>query len=97
MDTTQVAVPAAWLDNEFLTEDELREVVSLGLAAFRHRQQARADRERVEQVLRGSGLAQHLVTPFVADPDPTAARQEPPTLDGQPVSELLIAQRRGNA
>lgn len=96
MDTIQVTVPATWLNDESLTEDELREVVTLGLAALRRRQQAQADRARVEDVLRGTGRAQHLMTPFVADADSTAARQEPPVLDGQPVSELLIAQRQGD-
>jgi hypothetical protein len=96
MDTTHVKVPASWLDDSELTEDELREVVTLGLAAFRRQQQARIDRERVEHVLQGTGRVQHLMAPFVADTNGGTVRQEPPALDGQPVSELLIAQRRGD-
>lgn len=48
----------------------------------------------VIQALLRTGRVQHLLT-TAQETAPALSRQTPPTLSGVPVSELLIAQRRG--
>jgi len=61
------------------------------------RTQQRAARDissRIVQVLSSTGRVMHLAATLV-EAEANTSRQTPPTLPGPPVSEILIAQRRG--
>jgi hypothetical protein len=66
----------------------------LGLAQLRRQQATQDDGDRVVQALLGTGLVGHLSAPLLEGKVDTD-RQATPTLPGLPVSEILIAQRRG--
>jgi hypothetical protein len=92
-DTTviTITVPSAWLEG--LDENDLRTALHLGLAQIRQQRDDPARTNQVIQVLRNTGRIHHLSTSAPEPPD--RARQPPPALPGMPVSEILIAQRRG--
>jgi hypothetical protein len=84
-----------WSDELSISPSELRQALMLGLAQLR-RQQAEQDvSDRIIQALLDTGLVHHLTVPLPEGIEPTEERQEPPTLSGPLVSEIIIAQRRG--
>jgi len=78
-----------------LDQNELRRALQMGLAQLRQQQaQAAATAEQIALALFSTGQVRHLAL-STEDAGPNAGRQEPPTLPGEPASEILIAQRRG--
>ena len=95
MNTITLTIPADWLEGETPSQDELRQALKIGLAQLRRQQQARPESaEVVIQALLKTGRVSHLTTGG-SDDMTTAERQPPPTLPGPLVSDILIAQRRG--
>jgi hypothetical protein len=94
MDTITVTIPSDWLEGESLSQDELRQALKLGLTQLRQ-QSAEHTPERVIQALLRTGQVKHLSAKLVDDEGQDSERQAPPSLPGPPVSEILIAQRRG--
>ena len=94
METITVSIPSDWIQGTGLDRNGLREVVMLGLQQWRqqHPQDANA---RVIQTLLATSRIKHLVPSLVESAVPDDARQAPPTLPGPAVSEILVAQRRG--
>lgn len=91
MNTITVTVPANRLEGLSLDQEELRQALMLGLTQLR---QQRATRDISSRVLSSTGRVRHLAATLVQE-EANTSRQTPPTLPGQPVSEILIAQRRG--
>jgi hypothetical protein len=96
METITVSIPSDWIQGTGLDRNGLREVVMLGLRQWRqqHPQETNA---RVIQTLLGTGRIKHLA-PLLVESESAAlddARQTPPILPGPTVSEILVAQRRG--
>ena len=94
--TVELIIPAHWLKELSINQDELRQALMLGLAQLRQQQASRDTPEQVVQALLGTGRVRHLSAELVGEREPRAPRQDPPVLPGPPVSEILIAQRRGN-
>ena len=94
MDTITVSIPSDWIQGTGLDRNGLREVVMLGLRQWRQ-QQPQDSNARVIQALLGTGRVKHLAPSLVENTAPVDARQTPPTLPGPAVSEILVAQRRG--
>ena len=91
-----LTIPSDWLQGETVDQDELRKALILGLAQLR---QGRTDSNIAQQTIQAllsTGRVRHLSTALVKDEKPDADRQPPPVLPGPPVSEILIAQRRGD-
>lgn len=96
METITLTIPTAWLKGQTLSQDELRQALQLGLDQLHHRQQVVQERaEDVIKVLLRTGQIRHLVTLSTEAETPSTKRQTPPTLPGPPLSDILIAQRRG--
>lgn len=93
--TITLTIPANWLQEEKVDQNELRQALMLGLAQLRQRKTDLSIAERVVQVLLSTGRVHHLLAALIGDEEPDASRQAPPVLPGPPVSEILIAQRRG--
>lgn len=91
MDTTLVTitVPSDWVQG--LNQQELREALQLGLKQLHRQHSNQPIDEAVVQALRNS---RH-IGQLTGASTPTYARQEPPILPGPSVSDILIAQRRG--
>jgi hypothetical protein len=94
METITVSIPSDWIQGTGLDRNGLREVVMLGLRQWRQ-QQSQGSNARVIQALLGTGRIKHLATSPVESPESDDARQTPPILPGPTVSEILLAQRRG--
>ena len=94
METITVSIPSDWIQGTGLDPIGLREVVRLGLRQWRqqHPQEINA---RVIQTLLGTGRIKHLAPSLDNSAASDDARQAPPTLPGPAVSEILVAQRRG--
>ena len=93
--TVTVTIPASWINEQPIDADELRQAVQLALARL-HQQRAQADSPRqVARALSSTGRIQHLHPALVAEESGEYVYQAPPTLPGTPVSDILIAQRRG--
>lgn len=90
--TTTITIPSSWLGDQDVNQDELYQALQLGLAQLR---QQRAAQHKVVQALLKTGRVQRLTAVKADDEESQVARQAPPTLPGPPVSEILIAQRRG--
>jgi hypothetical protein len=90
--TTTITIPSSWLGGQDVNQDELYQALQLGLAQLR---QQRAAQHKVVQALLSTGRVRRLTVAQVDDEESEVARQAPPTLPGPPVSEILIAQRRG--
>jgi len=95
MDTITLKIPADWLEGLSIDQDGLRQALMLGLAQLRQQQIAQDTTVRVVQVLLGTGRVRHLSPSLLESKGVDTDRQAPPTLPGLPVSEILIAQRRG--
>ena len=95
METITLTIPTDWLKGQTLNQDELRQALQLGLDQL-HRQQSVQERaENVIEALLSTGRVRHLTSlPREVETTPVE-RQPPPTLSGPPLSDILIAQRRG--
>ncbi len=93
--TITLTIPSSWLGEKTVDQDELRQALMLGLTEIRHRQANSNITERVIQILLDTKRIRHLSAALVKDEEIDIDRQSPPELSGPPVSEILIAQRRG--
>ena len=94
MDNITLTIPSDWLEGETLSQDDLRQVLKLGLKL--HQQKSVEDTtSKVIQALLRTGRVKHLSTPILDEIEATIDRQPPADLPGRPVSEILVAQRRG--
>ncbi len=89
-----ITIPNQWLGNRAVSQDELRQALRLGLELLRRQTPPQENATRVIQVLLRTGKVQHLAASDV-ETEASGPRQIPPTLTGAPVSEILVAQRRG--
>jgi hypothetical protein len=93
--TVTLTIPASWINEQPIDPAELRQAVQLALAQL-HQQRAQSDSsEQVARALLSTGRIQHLQPALVAEEPGEYVYQSPPTLPGTPVSDILIAQRRG--
>lgn len=88
-----LTIPEHWLSDQTISKEDLRQALRLGLALLRHQDAPPQAAQPVIQALLRTGRVHHLA-PLIEDKSPSS-RQPPPTLSGTPVSELIIAQRRG--
>jgi hypothetical protein len=95
MNSITLTIPPDWLEGMSIDQDGLRQALKLGLVQLRQQQAARHTTERVIQVLLNTGRIKRLSAALVEDEGVDTERQTPPSLPGLPVSEILIAQRRG--
>jgi len=65
------------------------------LANQRHGDHLQDTNAKMIQTLLGTGRIKHLASSLVENASPADARQTPPILPGPEVSEILVAQRRG--
>lgn len=94
METITVRIPSDWVQGMGLDLNGLRQVVMLGLRQWRQ-QQPQDINARVIQTLLGTGRVKHLATALVESAAADEERQAPLTLAGPSVSEIIVAQRRG--
>jgi hypothetical protein len=94
METITVSIPSDWVQGTGLDRNGLLEVVRLGLRQWQQ-QQPQDVNVKVIQTLLATGRIKHLAPTLVEKAVPDNARQAPPTLPGPSVSEILVAQRRG--
>ena len=92
--TITVDIPVDWVDGLALDQDELRQALQLGLTQLRQHQAEQT--HSVTEALRATGSIRHLSLALLQSEERDDVRQEPPTLPGMPVSEIIIAQRRGD-
>ncbi len=90
-----LTIPLSWLQGRTVGQDELRQALTIGLAQLRQQQTTPDTTEQIVQALLSTGRIRHLSAALVKSEESNAGRQIPPTLPGPPVSEVLIAQRRG--
>jgi hypothetical protein len=95
--TVQLTIPARWLEELSIDQDELRRAVMLGLTQLRQQREERDISDRTIQALLDTGLVHHLSVPLPEGIEPAAERQAPPTLPAPSASEIIIAQRRGES
>jgi hypothetical protein len=91
-----LTVPSDWLKDIDFDQTILRQALQLGLDQLREQQSKPETLTKVIEILIHTGLIRHLTTETVEQPSGSAQRQTPPHLPGMPVSEVLIAQRRGD-
>ena len=93
-ETVQLTIPARWLEELSIDQDELRQALMLCVAQLRQQRVEKDVAHRVVQVLLSTGRVRRLPdAPDKDESEPT--RREPLKLPGKPLSEILIAQRRG--
>ena len=90
-----LTIPLSWLQGRTVSQDELRQALTLGLAQLRQQQTTPDTTDQVIQALLSTGRIRRLSVTLAKSERSNADRQIPPTLPGPPVSEVLIAQRRG--
>jgi hypothetical protein len=95
MESITLTIPSDWLEGTPLSQDELRQALRLGLTQLRQYQPTPESARRVVQALLRTGRVRHMTATWMDDDYAGAGRQCPPTLPGPSVSEILIAQRRG--
>jgi len=93
--TITLTIPSDWIQGRTVDRDELRQALMLGLSQLYRRQASTDIAGQVVLALLSTGRVRHLSAALVKDAGADAGRQAPPTLPGLPVSEILIAQRRG--
>jgi hypothetical protein len=93
--TVTLTIPSDWLKEDAPDQDELRQALMLGLAQLRQQKGSLDVSRQTVQILLGTGRIRHLSASLVADKGQGNERQPPPILPDPPVSEVLIAQRRG--
>ena len=91
---TDVPILAQWSDELSIDPSELRHALMLGLAQLRKRQQDQEIARQAVEALLSTGRARRLPA-LPEDDEPRSPRRPPLKLPGTPVSEILIAQRRG--
>jgi hypothetical protein len=96
-ETVQLTIPARWLEELSIDQDELRQAVMLGLSQLRQQREEQDVSDRMIQALLDTGLVYHLSVPLPEGIEPGAERQVPPTLPDPPASEIIIAHRRGES
>jgi hypothetical protein len=92
--TITLTISDQWLPSQNLDQAQLRRVLQLGLDQLHREQAAEKTSAQVVHALLKTGHVRHLAPRSELQ---STLRQEPPTLPGLPVSELLIAQRRGES
>ncbi|MCX6032548.1 MAG: hypothetical protein NT169_25050 [Chloroflexi bacterium] len=95
METVTVSIPSDWVQGTGLDLNGLRQVVMLGLRQWRQQQPLDVNVRAIQALLR-TGRVKHLMTPLVEGAALDDERQMPPTLPGPAVSEIIVAQRRGD-
>ena len=93
--TITVTIPARWAQDLEVDQVLLRQALMLGLAQMRNRRPLQDVGARPLQALLSTGRVRRLATELVPNDAAGPKRQSPPALPGPPVSEILIAQRRG--
>ena len=96
MDTAEITltIPTSWLEGVATTQDVLQHALKLGLDQLR--QQDAHDSAKVIQALLRTGRVSHLTSSLDDTVDETTGtRQTPPVIEGPSVSDILIAQRKG--
>ncbi len=93
-DTIVLTIPKRWLKGRAINQDDLRQALRLGLEMLPQKTAVQEETAQVIQALLRTGRIQHLPA-MLSEAETTAPRQTPPTLPGAPVSEILVAQRRG--
>jgi len=86
-----LTIPSSWLEGRTWDQAELRRALQLGLAQLRRQRSI----DQTVQAMLSTGRIRHLAFLAAEYAEPEAGRQEPPALPGPPVSEILMAQRRG--
>jgi hypothetical protein len=94
--TVTLTIPSDWLKEDTLDQDTLRHALMLGLAQLEQEDTVDVG-ERTARVLLSTKHIHHLSASPVAQEGRDAQRQTPPVLPPPPVSEVLIAQRRGES
>jgi hypothetical protein len=94
--TVTLTIPSDWLKEDTLDQNELRQALMLGLAQLRQKDDPDVNEQTI-QVLSNTGRIRHLSTSLIAQEGRDAKRQSPPVLPPPLVSEVLIAQRRGES
>jgi len=94
--TVMLTIPARWVQELAINQDELRQALMLGLAQLRQQQTQQDTNAQVVQALLSTGRVRRLSAALLKEAEPYTDRQSPPVLPGPPVSEILIAQRRGD-
>jgi len=92
--TVVLTIPKHWLGGRVVNQDDLRQALRLGLEMLPQQTRSQENTAQVIQVLLRTGRIQHLPA-IPSEVKAAAQRQTPPTLPGTPVSEILVAQRRG--
>jgi hypothetical protein len=82
------------LDDLAIDPSRLRQALRLGLAQLQEQQQDQDISRQAVEVLLSTGRARRLPA-SPEDDEPRPPRRKPLKLPGTPVSEILIAQRRG--
>lgn len=88
-----MTIPSDWIRD--INQDDLREALYIGLAQLRRQRGDPQIAAQVAQALLRTGRVAHLSRSSAADKTSPADRQPPPTIAGMTVSDILIAQRRG--
>ena len=91
---------ATWLEQEAerlgLSVDQVvLEALQLGVAQLQKQQAEQDVADRIIEALLDTGLVHHLTVPLPEGIEATEERQAPPSLPGPLVSEIIVAQRRG--
>lgn len=92
--TVVLTIPKHWLGGRVVNQDDLRQALRLGLDMLQSRSTSQKNTMQVIQVMLRTGRIQHLPA-IPIEAETIGRRQTPPTLPDTPVSEILIAQRRG--
>ena len=97
MEPVVVTIPPELVEELNINDPErLRQALILGLEQLRAERGQLSKSQLISALLETGhvrSLDPALVTPY--EQSPSSARQEPPVLDGPPVSEIIIEQRRG--
>lgn len=92
-ETIQLTIPRQWVQGLSLDQEQLRQALMRGLEQLRQQQVSDRVENDAALTLSQTGRVHRLIVAQTAAlPE---QRQPPPALEGQPVSEILIAQRRG--
>jgi hypothetical protein len=95
MDTVTIHMPADWLQGMSLNQEDLREVVSLGLEQLHRKQGAANGNAQIVEALMATARVRHWTVASLEVEATGAGRQPPPAVPGPSLSETIIAQRRG--
>lgn len=91
-ETIKIQVSSALAEQLRPYYQQLPQILEWGL---RYLEKKQTEQDTVNRVLLSTGFIRHLDATDINEPD--APRQLPPVLPGTPTSEILMAQRRGDA